>query len=182
MTTLSIKAVGLCAHYSPVGDRALRYALSLARSRRLQLNVFSFLQDPYGLHEDPGPREKEELDRLQIQADYRLRSYYEDRLRDYLDVGFKVCEGQEELELRRCLKNGDYQLLVIPYLERGVYFANMPIEEFANRFLAPVVLVGPWPKVRYFLNAQAAHMADKLHLYEGTWRTLPRLDRSCPVP
>jgi hypothetical protein len=179
MTTLSISSVGLCAHFSTTGDRALRYALSLARARGLQLNVFSFLQSPFGAH---GPLEvctKEERDRLMIQTEYGLRSYYEDRLRDYLDVGFKVCEGDEEVELRRCLKGGEYQLLVIPYLEHGGYFANMPVEEFANRFLSPVVLVGPWRKVRYYLNAQAAHLADRLHLYEGTWRQLPQQAMSC---
>ena len=45
------------------------------------------------------------------------------------------------MELRRCLKRGEYQLLVIPYLETGGTFGNMPIEEFATHFLAPVVLV-----------------------------------------
>ena len=73
MTTLSIKAVGLCAHYSPVGDRALRYALSLARSRTLQLNVFSFLQSPFGLHEDLPPLGPEERDRRSIQSDCKVR-------------------------------------------------------------------------------------------------------------
>jgi len=181
MTTLTINAVGLCADYTPVGDRALRYALSLARSYGLQLNVFSFLDSPFGAHEKPPVRDPEERDRLLVRADQELRLYYEDRLRDYLDVGFKVCEGNEEVELRRCLKRGEYQLLVIPYRERGGWFANMPIEDFANRFLAPVVLVGPWRKVRYWLNAQAVHIADKLHLYEGTWRPLPTRDTSCTI-
>lgn len=179
MTTLSIRSVGLCAHYSPVGDRALRYALSLAESHGHQLNVFAFLQDPYVPPDDRPPIEDSERERLLIRADFELRSYYEDRLREYLDVGFKVCEGREELELRRCLKGGEYQVLVVPYLERGGTFAGRPIEEFANRFLAPVVLVGRWRKVRYYLNAQAAHMADKLHLYAGSWRELPRQDTSC---
>lgn len=182
MTTLSIRAVGLCAHYSPVGDRALRYALSLAQAQGHQLNVFTFLQDPFdGPHEDVEPLDREERDRRVIAADFELRQYYEDRLRDYLDVGFKVCEGNEELELRRCLKGGEYQVLVVPYLARGAFFANRRIEDFANRFLSPVVLVGPWRKVRYYLNAQAVHMADRLHLYEGTWRALPRREESCPT-
>ena len=181
MTALSIKSVGLCADYSPVGDRALRYALTLATHKEFQLNIFSFLQSPYGAHGALASLDPEAYDKLLIQKEYELREYYDGRLRDYLDVGFRVCEGKEETQLRRCLKNKEYEVLVVPYPERGVYFANKPIEEFANRFLSPVVLVGPWRRVRYYLNAQAAHIADKLHLYDGSWRKLPKLDSGCPT-
>ena len=179
MTTISVRSVGLCAHFSPVGDRALRYALSLAMSRNLQLNVFSFLQDPYVPHGEPPAEDHAAHQKRRIRTEFELRSYYEDRLKDYLQVGFKVCEGDEEVELRRCLKGGEYQVLVVPYLERGGFFAGRAIEEFASHFLSPVVLVGRWRKVRYYLNAQATLMADKLHLFEGTWRSLPERDAAC---
>ena len=183
MTTLTLKSVGLCAHYSPVGDRAMRYALALARRYHLQLNIFSFVHDPFHpgvlptLDEIP-PDEREH--RIAA-ADLELREYYEDRLGDYLDVGFRVCEGSENIELRRCLKRGEYQLLVVPYHEHGGSFGDLPVEEFALRFLAPVVLVGRWRKVRYYLNAQAAMLADKLNLFRGTWRSLHPVDRSCEI-
>ena len=152
MTALSIKSVGLCADYSPVGDRALRYALTLATHKEFQLNIFSFLQSPYGAHGALASLDPEAYDKLLIQKEYELREYYDGRLRDYLDVGFRVCEGKEETQLRRCLKNKEYE-----------------------------VLVGPWRRVRYYLNAQAAHIADKLHLYDGSWRKLPKLDSGCPT-
>jgi hypothetical protein len=172
MTIVTLKSVGLCAQPSPVGDRAFRYALSLAKRYRLQLNVFGFL---------PGQPSPEERPRALVRADRELREYYDCRAGDYLDVGFKICDGGEEVELRRCLRRGEYQVLVIPYPDRGATFGDVPVEDFARRFLAPVVLVGPWRKVRYYLNAQAALIADKLHLYEGTWRPLPPVESSCGI-
>ncbi len=184
MTTLTLKSVGLCAHYSPVGDRAMRYALALAKRHQLQLNIFAFPNSPFLVH-DPdqpdGPVRDVDRERNLILADRQLRMYYEGRLGDYLDVGFRVCEGREGTELRRCLKRREYELLVIPYLETGGAFGNMPIEEFARHFLAPVVLVGRWRRVRYYLNAQAVLLADKLNLFRGTWRKLNDVDASCNI-
>lgn len=184
MTMVTIDSVGLCAHYSPTGDRAFRYALSMARGYGLRLNIFSFLQDPFEPH-DPTWRSssipRETKQKLIIEADRRMRLYYEDRLGDYLDVGFKVCEEREEVELRRCILRREYQVLVVPYHEQGGSFGNLPIEEFATHFAAPVVLVGPWRRVRYYLNPPATLIADKLHLYEGTWRSLPPIDAGCNV-
>jgi len=181
MTTLTINAVGLCADYSPSGDRAFRYALSLARAHGLQLNVFAFLEDPFEPGSGVGGLSRQERESRMIAADRKLRLHYEDRLADFVDVGFKVCEGREGEELRRCLKRREYQLLVVPYRDHGMPFGDMPVEEFANRFLSPVVLVGPWRKVRYYLNAQAVHLSDKLHLYEGTWRAIPTADVRCEI-
>jgi hypothetical protein len=181
---LTLKSVGLCAHYSPVGDRAMRYALALAKRYQLQLNIFAFPRSPFERH-GPGdlaaPTAAEDREKNLVLADRQLRMYYEDRLGDYLDVGFRVCDGREGVELRRCLKRGEYQLLVIPYLETGGTFGDMPIEEFARHFLAPVVLVGRWRKVRYYLNAQAVLLADKLNLFRGTWRKLSEVDASCRI-
>ncbi|MEN8148927.1 MAG: universal stress protein [Planctomycetota bacterium] len=181
MTTLTLNAVGLTADLSPSGDRAFRYALSLARTYGLQLNVFAFLDNPF--EPDPTVSEltPEEREKRIIAADRKLRLHYEDRLGDFVDVGFKVCEGREGEELRRCLKRREYQLLVIPYRDHGMPFGDMPVEQFASRFLSPVVLVGPWRKVRYYLNAQAVHLKDKLHLYEGTWRAIPTIDTRCEI-
>ena len=183
MTTLTLKSIGLCAHFSPVGDRAMRYALALAKRYQLQLNIFAFPHSPFEPHDQDEPQgvKDEEREKNLVLADRQLRMYYEDRLGDYLDVGFRVCEGQEGVELRRCLKRGEYELLVIPYLETGGTFGNMPIEEFATHFLAPVVLVGRWRKVRYYLNAQAVLLADKLNLFRGTWRKLNGVDASCGI-
>jgi hypothetical protein len=184
MTTLTLKSVGLCAHYSPVGDRAMRYALALAKRYQLQLNIFAFPKSPFEPHdatEADEPATALEREQNLVLADRQLRMYYEDRLGDYLDVGFKVCEGREGVALRRCLLRGEYELLVMPYLDTGAPFGGIPIEEFARHFLAPVVLVGRWRKVRYYLNAQAVLLADKLNLFRGTWRKLNEVDASCSI-
>ena len=182
MTTVTLRSVGLCAHFSPVGDRAFRYALGLARRYRLQLNVFDFLQSPFESHDaatDPAKLPAGERDRLLVRADRLLREYYEERLGDWLDVGFRVCEGREDVELRRCLMRKEYELLIIPYLERGGLFGTTPVEEFACHFMSPVVLVGRWRKVRYYLNQQAALLTDRLNLFRGTWRVLRPANTGC---
>ncbi|MCU0728268.1 MAG: universal stress protein [Planctomycetes bacterium] len=182
MTVLSFRNIGLCAQYSPTGDRALRYALGLARHHGVQLNIFSFLHDPFtgtfGAEPELAPADRE---RRLVQADQALREYYDGRLGDALDVGFRVCEGSENVELRRCLKRGEYQILVMPYLDRGGRFGDLPIEEFAMRFLAPVVLVGRGRRVRYYLNPQAVILGDKLNLFKGSWRPLHSVDQSCEI-
>ena len=182
MTVLTLKTIGLCAHFSPTGDRAMRYALALARLHHLKLNVFSFLYDPftgvYGQEPELSPRDRDRRGGL---ANQQLREYYEDRLGDYLEVGFRVCEGPENVELRRCLKRGEYQLLVMPYLEPGGRFGDLTIEDFAMRFMAPVVLVGRGRRVRYYLNPQAVILADKLNLFRGSWRPLHAVDQNCEI-
>jgi hypothetical protein len=182
MTVLSFRNIGLCAHYSPTGDRALRYALGLARHHGVKLNIFSFLHDPFtetaGTEPELAPRER---DRRLVTADQALREYYDGRLGDVLDVGFRVCEGSENVELRRCLKRGEYQILVMPYLEPGGQFGDLTIEDFAMRFLAPVVLVGRGRRVRYYLNPQAVILGDKLNLFKGSWRPLHSVDQSCEI-
>ena len=56
MTVVTVQAVGLCSHFSRTGDRALRYALGLARRDGLQLNVFAFVQTPFETYDpDSGP-------------------------------------------------------------------------------------------------------------------------------
>jgi hypothetical protein len=54
--------------------------------------------------------EKEEID-----LERSIRLYYDDRLGDYVNVGFRLCEGDEDPELRRCLLvRQDYDILVLP--------------------------------------------------------------------
>jgi hypothetical protein len=178
MTIVSLDAVGLCSHYSRVGDRAFRYGLGLARRRGLQLNVFAFLQDPfveYVPSEGPCALRGDARERAVLAQEQRLREYYDTKLGDFLDVGFRVCEGCENLELRRCLKRREFEVLVIPRLGPDALFGNLPIDEFALRFMSPVVLVGGERRCRYRLNPQAELIVDKLGLVPGTWKALESL-------
>jgi len=170
MTFLNIEKIGLVADYSMKGDWAFELAFYLARTHSLQLNIFNFLESPFSVSQTMKPSEiridSQLLEsRELIQKDRHLREYYDDLLADYLDVGFKIClSARHNLELRRCLREKDYQLLIIPYKDRGISFGNMSIEEFAYRFIAPVILVGPDQPNQYFLNNPARLIADSLRL------------------
>jgi hypothetical protein len=168
MAIPTLNAVGFCAHYSDQGDWAFDYALRLARLHQVRLNVFHFLTDPY----DPGDNSAEflpapERAKLAIDRERELRLYYDGRAGDYLDVGFRLCEHAEWLELHRCLVVREFQVLVLGRTHRGVMFGRRPIEEFADSFICPVVLVGPDRPGQFRLNPPARVILDKLGMEAG---------------
>jgi hypothetical protein len=165
MSTLAVRAVGFCAHYSPPGDWAFDFALGLARAHMLRLNVFHFLVDPY----DPEARPPRALSReqraaLAIRLERDLRLYYDARLGDYLDAGFRLCDDPEWTELHRCLTRREFQVLVLGYPHEAASFGGVPIREFATSFVCPVVLVGPGSPHEIHLNEPAALLDDALGL------------------
>jgi hypothetical protein len=177
MTTPKVDSIGLVADYSEQGDWALDAALEIARGRNARLNVFSFVESPFevapGVSPAQLPPPRVDSDTL-IRLDRELRERWDDRLGDFVEVGFRVCESvRHNLELRRCLKRREYQLLVIPYLARGVSFGNMPIEEFAYRFSAPVMLVGPERPDQRHLNPSARVLVTSVGVIQGTWTNVP---------
>ena len=170
MAIPTLQAIGFCAHYSTPGDWAFDYALGLCRRHALRLNVFHFLSDTY----DPTDKIAEKLSpkeraKLAIEREKELRLYYDRRAMDYLEVGFRLCEDNEWTELHRCLVVREFQVLVLGYIEPPVTFAGKPLEEFANSFVCPVVLVGPESAQQYHLNSQAAMIHTELGLPEGCW-------------
>jgi len=168
MTTLNVEKVGLVADYSQAGQWAFDLAFRIARSEKLQLNIFRFLESPYDvpLNTSPCDIPSHSWDETVVIAkDRELREYYDGQLGDYTDVGFRVCgSARHNLELKRCLKHKEYQLLILPYVRYGVSFGNMPIEEFAYRFNAPVLLVGPGHAKEYHANPGAKILIDSFTL------------------
>jgi len=165
MTTIAIQSIDSCAHYSRQGDWAFDYALNLAERNSLQLNVFHFLQDPYG------PKDKSidhisaaEYTNLVIKREKDLRLYYDERIGDYLEVGFRLCEENERTELHRCLCKREFQVLVLGYPDYGAVFSGVPISEFAFNFVCPVVLIGPNSPDEMHINRPAVLLADKLNI------------------
>jgi hypothetical protein len=164
MTVPAIRAVGFCPHRpSQQGQWAFEYALSLARSNGLQLDVLLFLADPFAFPREPAaPREKRRA--LAVELEREARLHFEDKLGDFLDVGFRVCEGDEWHELHRCLSRHEFQVLVLPYPHRGAVFGGVPIERFAEALVCPVVLVGPSARDEFRLNSPASLFADRLQV------------------
>ena len=167
MAIPTFSAVGFCAHYSKQGDWAFDLALELSKAHNVKLNVFHFLTDPF----DPNDTRamdlsSSELKKLAIAEEKKLRLYYDDRAGKYLDVGFRVCFDSSWVELHRCLIIREFQLLVLGYAQKGAYFADKPIEEFADNFISPVILVGPDTQDQLFFNSRATLISQNLRLDE----------------
>lgn len=164
MTTLRVDNIGLCADFSPQGDWAFDCALSLARSMDLGLRVFG-VADMAWDKAQPRTLTSEET----IALDRRLREYYDDRLGDFVDAGFRVCEGLVNHELRSCLVEREYQMLVLTYRDFGALFAGRTIEEFAISLPFPVLLAGPERPDQLFANPPALLLTQQRHMQQEDW-------------
>lgn len=175
MTVQSLKGVGYCARLDTLGDWAFDVALFLAREHDIVLNIF-FFPEPCGQAHAPHGRRGELLDlsdEAKVELEKKVRLYYEDRLGDFVDVGFRLCEGDEEPELRRCLiMRKDYDLLVLPYPSRAHQFGGRPIEEFAQAMPCPTILVGPDHEDQLFVNSPARIWMDRLGLQGADWEAI----------
>ena len=163
MAIPTFNAVGFCAHYSKQGDWAFDVALELSKAHNVQLNVFHFLIDPF----DPNDiriqnLSHSEIEQLAVQEEKKLRLYYDERAGEYLDVGFRVCYDNSWTELHRCLLIREFQILVLGYPQKGAFFARKHIEEFADSFISPVILVGPDKPEQLLFNSRAALFAPNL--------------------
>ncbi|MBD3299459.1 MAG: universal stress protein [candidate division Zixibacteria bacterium] len=176
MTVPHLNAVGFCAHYSQAGDWAFDYALRLSQRNGLQLNVFHFLTDPFD-PSDPGPGEmsREDYAKLTIERERELRMYYDERAGDYTNVGFRLCEDNEWTELHRCLLIREFQVLVLGYPVGSGMFAGRPIEEFANAFVSPVVLIGPDNPDHIRVNSRCEMIRDRLGIPDAQWHTIEHM-------
>ncbi|MFH1117666.1 MAG: universal stress protein [Pseudomonadota bacterium] len=171
--------VGLCAAFSRQGDWAFDYALALARHHETRLNIFHFLESPYRLRRDVvfSDAEKGRTERvtpdLLARRDKEMRQAFDDRLGDTVDVGFRLCEGNSEWELRKCFRKGQYEVLVIGYNKIGADFGGTTtIERFAHGFKGPVVLVGPDERDSFHINRHAEKRLEVLLLPEGKWHRI----------
>lgn len=171
--------VGLCAVFSRQGDWAFDYSLALARHHGTRLNIFHFLDSPYTLRRDVVFQDEERTITARVtpdlvaERDRHMRQMYDDRLGDYAEVGFRLCEGNNEWELKKCFKKGQYEILVIGYNgKRADFGGTTTIEEFAAKFKAPVVLVGPDAPDSFYLNDYAVARVADLMLPDGKWNRI----------
>ncbi len=177
--SVGFKGVGLCAIFCRQGDWAFDYALSLARRNKAKLNIFHFLESPYSLRRDVVFVDANRTETAQVtpdliaRKDKEMREMFDDRLGDYLNVGFRLCEGNDEFELKKCFRKGDYDVLVIGYRAVGAAFGGTTtIERFAAAFKGPVVLVGPDSADSFYLNEPAVRSLSDLRLPYGTWKRI----------
>lgn len=173
-----MKSIGLCSHYSRQGDWAFHYAFRVAREHNIRLNIFHWLESPFRFRReivyanDTKTATVRVTDDLKVKKELELREYYENWLGDYVNVGFKLCEGNEGAELSRCLHKREYDLLIMGYLERGTDFGGQPVEKFAAKFRVPVVMVGPDKPNSFYLNSRAIEIVDQLGIDEGYWHPI----------
>lgn len=174
-----MNGIGLCAIFSQQGDWAFDYALNLARHHNTRLNVFHFLESPYILRRDVVFVDADKKETTTVTPDFitkkdrEMRELYDPRLGDYVDVGFRLCEGNDEFELRKCFKRGEYEVLVIGYKAKGAHFGGTTtIEEFSAKFKGPVVLVGPDAADSFFINKPAEGLLSELLIPAGKWKTI----------
>jgi hypothetical protein len=175
----SMKGIGLCALFSRQGDWAFDYALALARHHGTRLNIFHFLESPYTFSRDVVFVDEKREETAKVTPDFiakkdkELRETYDDRLGDYVDVGFRLCEGADEWELKKCFHKGEYDILVIGYEKHGATFGGTTtIEDFAMKFKAPVVLVGPDSPNTLFLNQGSIELLNELIISGKHWNPL----------
>ena len=170
-----MEAIGLCSHYSRQGDWAFDYAFRLATKKDIQLNIFHWLESPFRFRRDIvyANDKKQEVvrvtDEFQVKKELELLQYYESKLGDFVKVGFRLCEGNEGVELARCFRKREYDVLVMGYIDRGADFGDQVIERFASHFKTPVVMVGPDKSNSFHLNILAADIVDQLGIKEGEW-------------
>jgi hypothetical protein len=169
MSTIRVKDIGFCAHFSRQGDWAFEFALSVARLLNSQLSIFYFPWVDRPVSDWPGGRLR---DNELVNLDRQVREYYDDKLGDFLDVGFRVCEDLVDKELRRCLFHRDYQVMVLGYLAYQAPFGDCSIESFAYRFNGPLVLVGPRRPDQFYLNPPATLVRWQLGLSDDAWEPL----------
>jgi hypothetical protein len=84
--------------------------------------------------------------------------------------------GDENPELRRCLFDHQFDVLILPYESRKCLFGVRPIEAFAQRLQCPVVLVGPVGGREVHLNQPAHLWLEELGLEDGQWAALSTAD------
>lgn len=174
-----INGIGLWASFSEQGEWAFDYALSLARRHKTTLNIYQFLESPYALQRDMVFVDAERTEVAKVtpeliaEKDKELRFRYDERLGEYDKVGFRVCEGNDEWELKKCFKRGEYDVLVVGYREKGADFGGTTIlEKLGKTFHAPLVLVGPEHPHSFYINNEAEEILDRLHISKERYQPI----------
>ena len=174
MTTL-----GLCTHLTQTDDWAFDYAFHLVQKHGWQLNICHWLHSPFLLRRDVvgddlfNPTQEMPITpKLLNRLEYQLRSYYDPKLGDFTRAAFKLCEGQYQVELVRCLRKNQLDLVVMGYQFDGDEMGVQPQEEFAAKLPYPLILVGKDGPDSFLLNQKAMEWVESLDLVAKRWSVL----------
>lgn len=174
MTTL-----GLCTHFSETDEWAFDYAIRLVQKHAWQLNICHWLHSPFLLRRDVVDDDLFHPTQTQVitpdlltKLEYQLRSYYDAKLGDYTQVAFKLCEGQYQVELARCLHKHQLDLVVMGYQLDDDETGTQPLEEFASKLPYPLILIGKDGPDSFLLNQKAVEWIDQLDLAGQRWMVL----------
>lgn len=173
-----MKSIGLCTHFSETDRWAFNYALHLAQSLDSKLTICHWLQSPYKLRRD---LVQDDLfsptgivaitPRLLAKFELQLREYYEPLLGDFDEVGFKLCEGQYQVELVRCFRQHLLEVVVMGY-QMQVSSEGQSLVSFARQLDYPLIIVGSDGENSFWLNESAFAILPELDLPEGRWQLL----------
>jgi len=173
--------IGLCTNFTQTDEWAFEYALELAIKRDWQLNICHWLNSPYTLRRDivaddlfAPVRLETVTPALLTRLELQLRQYFDPKLGDFTNVAFKLCEGQYQVELIRCMRNHLLDLVVMGYqpATSETYETWQPLSVFAANLPYPIILVGQDGPQSYLINVQALAWQDQLELPEGRWQIL----------
>jgi hypothetical protein len=177
MTTL-----GLCTHFNQTDDWAFEYAFKLVRENGWQLNICHWLHSPYLLRCDMveddlfgGGETQPVTPGLLNKLELQLRQYYDERLGDFTDVAFKLCEGHYQVELVRCFRSHLLDVVIMGYQQVSAEAGAQPLEAFAYKLAYPLIIVGRDGPESFLLNSKALELQDRLDLTGYSWQILQPL-------
>ena len=152
--------IGLCTHICETDDWAFNFALNLVKAHNWQLNICHWLPSPYRLRRDMIPDDlfhpQKSLPanpQLLAQLELQLRQYYDERLGDFTNVAFKLCEGMYQVEMVRCFRQHLLDLVVMGYQTQDALEPDAkPMQEFASNLTNQLVNFGHQGPSSYLLN------------------------------
>jgi hypothetical protein len=173
--------IGLCTHFSQTDEWAFDYALKLAKHNNWHMIICHWLQSPYSLRRDMvnddlfKPQHTVPVDeKLLTKLEYQLREYYDQKLGEFTDVAFKLCEGNYQVELTRCFRQNLLDLVVMGYQphQASQEHSEKPQELFALEFDFPLIIVGAEGEQHYLINQKASQWMEALCLDNVSWKLI----------